>query len=114
MNRTLSSLGPALFMALLILVASALAVAAPRASWAAFAGPILLVLGLIGIDLVQRRRWLPSPGALLVAVAILVACGIVASSDLNRSVGLITMLCGCAAVPVILRHKGARPSCRQA
>lgn len=106
MNRTLSSLGPALFMALLILIASALAVAAPRASWAAVAGPILLVLGLIGIDLVQRRRWLPSPSALLVAAAILVACGIVGFND-NRLVGLITVLGSCAAVPVILRHKGA-------
>jgi hypothetical protein len=110
MNRTLSNLGPALLMALLVLIASALAVAAPRASWAAFAGPILLALGLVGIDLVQRRRWLPSPGALLVAAAILVACGIVAP-DLNRLAGLIPILGGCAAVPVILRHEGARPSC---
>jgi hypothetical protein len=109
MNRTLSSLGPALFMALLILIASALAVAAPRASWAAIAGPILLALGLIGIDLVQRRRLLPSPGALLVAAAILVACGIVGSSDLNRLAGLIPILGSCAAVPIILRHEGARP-----
>jgi len=61
MNRNLSNLGPALFMALLILVASALAVPAPRAPWAAFAGPVLLALGLLGADLVRRRRWLHRP-----------------------------------------------------
>jgi peptidoglycan/LPS O-acetylase OafA/YrhL len=117
MNRTLSNLGPALFMALLMLVASALAVAAPRASWAAFACPMLLVLGLVGTDLVQRRRsgrrLLPSASVLLLAAAILVACGIVASHDLNRLAGLIPILGSCAAVPVILRHEGARTSCRR-
>ncbi|HVT61515.1 MAG TPA: hypothetical protein VHR45_24350 [Thermoanaerobaculia bacterium] len=118
MNRTLSNLGPALFLALLILAATALAAAATRASWTAVAGPLLLVLGLVGTDLVRRRRpgrrSLPSSSVLLLAAAILVACGIVASRDLDRLAGLIPILGSCAAVPVILRHEGARTSCRRA
>jgi hypothetical protein len=105
MNRTLSNLGPALFMALLILVASALTKAAPHAPWAAIAGPVLLALGLVGIDLVRRRRWLPSPSALLVAAAILVACGILASGDRQYLAAMVPILGTSAAVPVILRKK---------
>ena len=105
MNRNLSNLGPALFMALLILVASALAVPAPRAPWAAFAGPVLLALGLLGADLVRRRRWLPSPSALLVAAAILVACGILASGDRQYLAAMVPILGSSAAIPVILRKE---------
>jgi hypothetical protein len=117
MNRTLSNLGPALFLAVVILVAAALAVAAPRASWTAAAGPLLLVLALIGTDLVQRRRsgrrLLPSPSVLLVSAVILVACGIVASRDPGRLAGMIPIFGSCAAFP-ILRHQDARTSCRRA
>jgi hypothetical protein len=118
MNRTLSNLGPALFLAVVILVATALAVAAPHASWIAFAGPLLLVLALVGTDLVRRRgsgrRFLPSTSVLLVAAAILVSCGLVAAHDLDRLAAMMPILGSCAAVPVILRQEGARTSCRRA
>jgi hypothetical protein len=118
MNRTLSNLGPALFLAAAMLAAAALAAAAPHAPWAAVAGPLLLVLSLVGADLVQRRRTgrrlLPSAGVLLVAAGILVACAIVASHDLERLAGMIPILGSCAAFPLILRQESARTSCRRA
>lgn len=105
MKRNLSNLGPALFMALLILVASALTKVTPHVPWAVLAGPVLLALGLIGIDLVRRRRWLPSPSALLVAAAILGACGILASGDRQYLAAMVPILGTCAAVPVIRRRE---------
>jgi hypothetical protein len=118
MNRTLSRLGPNLWMAVVLVVATSLVVAAPHAPWTAVAGPLLLVLALLGADLVHRRRaglrTLPSPGALLVAAAILVACGLVAARGLDRLAGMMPILGSCAALPVVLRHHGARLSCRRA
>jgi hypothetical protein len=118
MNRTLSNLGPALFLAVVMLVATALAKAAPHAAWTAAAGSLLLVLALVGTDLVHRRRSghraLPSAGVLLLAAGILVACGIVASRDLDRLAVMIPILGCCAAVPVFLRPEGASTSCRRA
>jgi len=112
MNRTLSNLGPALLLAAVMLAAAALAGMAPPAPWTAVASSLLLVLGLLGADLVHRRRLLPSPSALLSATALLVACGIVASHDLDRLAEMIPLLGSCAAIPIILRPKGARASCR--
>jgi hypothetical protein len=118
MNRTLSNLGPALFLTVVMLAATALVKAAPQASWAAFAGPLLLVLALVGTDLFLRRRsgrrLVPSSSALLVAAAILVACAIVGPRDLDRLAAMIPLLGCCAALPVILRPAGARASCRRA
>jgi hypothetical protein len=117
MNRTLSNLGPSLFLAAAILVASALTVAAPHASWAAVAGPLLLVLALVGTDVALRRRsgrgTRPSASVLLLAASLVVACGIVASNGPDRLAGMILILGSGAAVPVVLRQ-GARPSCRRA
>jgi hypothetical protein len=99
-------------LAAAVLAAAALAVMAPRAPWTAVAGPLLLVLALVGADVVQRRRAgrrpLPSASALLVAAAIAVACVIVASSGLDRLGGMIPVFGGCAAIPLILRRDGAR------
>jgi len=112
MNRTLSNLGPALTVAVAMLAAAGLAAAAPRAAWAAVAGPLLIVLALVGADIVQRRRAgrrpLPSASALLVAAAIAVACVIVASSGLDRLAGMIPIFGCCAALPLILGRDGGR------
>ena len=111
MNRTLSNLGPALTLAVALLAAAALAAAAPRAPWTAVAGPLLLILALVGADVVQRRRSgrrLPSASALLAAAAIAVACVIVASSGLDRLAGMIPIFGCCAALPLILGRDGGR------
>lgn len=117
MNRMLSTLGEALFLAVAMLVATLLVVAAPRAPWTAVAAPLLLVLALTGADLVHRRRsgrgsW-PSPSVLLVSAGILVACGIVASRNLESLAEMFPVLGSCAAVPALLRHERARASCRR-
>lgn len=117
MNRTLSNLAPALFLAIAILAATAVAAAAPHALWAAVAGPLLLALSIVGIDLVQRRREghsRPSPTVLFLAAVILVACGIVASRDLRLVATMIPILGSSVVVPVILLPKSARTACRRA
>jgi hypothetical protein len=117
MNRTVSNLGPALFLAIAIVAAGAVTAAAPHALWAAVAGPLLLALSLVGIDLVQRRRAghsRPSPVVLLLAAVILVSCGIVASRDLKLVGVMIPILGSSVAVPFILLPQGARTACRRA
>jgi hypothetical protein len=114
MNRTLSNLGPALFLAAVMLAASALAAAAPHSLWAAVAAPLLLALGLVGTDLVQRRRFRLSPEVLLLAAAILVACGIVASRGPDQLALMIAVFGSSVAIPVVLRPRGARTPCRWA
>ena len=116
-RRTVSDLAPPLVLAVAMLLATALAKRAPHPSWTAGAGPLLLVIGLVGADLVQRRRsgrrLLPSPSVLLVAAAILVASAIVAAGDPARLAGAMPLLGSCAALPVILRPRDARASCRR-
>lgn len=118
MSPTLSKLVPALSLAVSMLAASALVKAAPHAAWAAVAGPLLLVVALVGTDVVLRRRSgrgsMPSPSALLLAAILLVACGILAAGDPDRLAGMIPILGSCAAMPAILRFEGERPSCRRA
>jgi hypothetical protein len=118
MNRTLSNLGPALLQAVVLVVATALAVAAPHAAWTAVAVPVLLVLALVGTDIVHGRRSgrrsLVSASVLVLAVTIVIGCGIVASRDLDQLAGAIPILGSCAALPVILRDKGTRTACRPA
>ncbi len=113
MNRTLSNLGPALFLAAAILVASALVKATPHASWTAVASPALLVLALLGADLFQRRRFLPSPSVLLLAASFLVACGLLASRGLDQLAAMIPILGSSVMLPLVLRAEGRRPACRQ-
>jgi hypothetical protein len=118
MNRTLSNLGPILFLAVVMLVATALVVAAPRAPWTAVAGPLLLAFAPVGTDLVQRRRagrrLLPSPSVLLLGATILFGCWIVASSGLDRLAAMMPIFGSCAALPAILSLQGAHRSCRPA
>jgi uncharacterized membrane protein YjdF len=113
MNRTLSNLGPALLFAAAILAASALIKAAPHAAWAAVISPLLLVLALLGADLVQRRRFLPSPIALALAATFLVACGLVAARGLEQLAAMIPILGSSVMLPLILRAEGKRPACRR-
>lgn len=113
MKRTLSNLGPALFFAAAILMASALIKAAPHATWAAIASPALLVLALIGTDLVQRRRFRPSAIALVLAPTFVVACGLLASRGLDQLAAMIPILGSSIMLPLIFRTEGKRPACRR-
>jgi hypothetical protein len=120
MNRTFSHLAPALLVAAGILFASALAVLARQAAWTAVVCPLVLVMALLGADLIHRRRSggeaPPSPSVLLLAVAILVACGIVGFRDPRSVAEMLPLLGSCAALPVILRRTRAAQAqaCRQA
>lgn len=112
MNLRLLHLAPALLMAVGILFASALAAAAPHAVWTAVVCPLLLVTALLGADLIHRRRSggeAPlSPSVMLLAVALLVACGMVGFRNPGGVAEMIPILGGCAAVPVITRRTGAQ------
>jgi hypothetical protein len=111
MNRTLSNLAPALLMAAAILAASAVLVAAPGALWAAISGPLVLVLALLGSNLLLRRqdgrRLVPSSSALLLAVAIPVACFLVASRGFAQLASMMPIFGAAAALPVITRNRVA-------
>lgn len=119
MKRAIWTFGPALFLALAMLWASALIAAAPHAVWSAVAAPLLLVLALVGTDhyLLRRRRYVvpgsknrlwPSSSALWMAASILAASAIVASRDLDQFVGMIPIFGSGAALPLILRRDCAQ------
>lgn len=114
MNRTLSNLGPALLFAAVLLLASVLVKAAPHATWAAVASPALVVLALLGADLVQRRRFLPSRIVLVLAAGFAIACGLLASSGSEQVAAMIPILGSSVMLPLILRAEGKRPACRRA
>jgi hypothetical protein len=117
MRRTLSKLGPALFMAAMTLVATAMLAAARHASWSALAGTLILVLALLGTDLVQRRGSgagsRPSPAALFLAATLLFA-GSILSDDRDALAAMLPILGTCAALPFLLRAEGERTTCRRA
>lgn len=104
----------ALLLAAVILLGSALSMAAPRAPWATVASPLLLVLGVLGADLVLRRGaglpLRPSASTLLFAASLLVAAGILAAA--GPADGLRTMfpLLGSSAVIVLFPRTGG--ACR--
>jgi peptidoglycan/LPS O-acetylase OafA/YrhL len=116
MNRTLSNLSPALWMAAAVLAASALAKAAPHSVWAAVAAPLVLVVALLVADAVLSRRAggppLPSLVALVLAAGILGSCGILASAGLDRLAEMIPILGACAVLPILQRREGSRAWCR--
>lgn len=117
-RRTLSYLVPPLVMAAAIVAASALLKASHHAAWGAVAGPLVLVLALLGIDVAERRRSgrrpLPSPSALALSALLLAACGIVASSGIDHLAEMMPVFGACAALPAIQRAEGARAACRRA
>jgi peptidoglycan/LPS O-acetylase OafA/YrhL len=114
MNSKLSNLRPALFLAAAILAASLLVKVAPHAAWAAVASPALLVVALLGAELVQRRRFVPSPIALTLAAAFVAACVLLASDTPEHFAAMIPILGSSVMLPIVLRAEGRRPSCRQA
>ena len=114
MKLATRNLIPSLCLAASILLASAVAASAPRALWAAAAGPLVLVLGLIAADLLAGRgqgRTRPSMSALLIAGSILLASGIVAVAGIEHVAKLLPILGACAVVP-LTGHAGRRDACR--
>jgi len=114
MNHTLSKLGPALLCAAVLLLASVLIKAAPHALWATVASPALVVLALLGADMVQRRRFLPSRIVLVLAAGFGIASGILASGGSEQFAAMIPILGSSVMLPLVLRAEGRRPVCRQA
>ena len=114
MKSTLSNLGPALLCAAALLLASVLIKAAPHAPWAAVACPALVVLALLGTDMIQRRRFRPSPIVLVLAAGFGIACGILASGGSEQFAAMIPILGSSVMLPLVLRAEGRRPACRQA
>lgn len=114
MPRTLSNLIPPLVLAVATLVATGLANAAPRVPWSA--GPLVLVLALLLTDVAARRRagrrpW-PSASALLLALILLLASGILALDGPGPLAGMMPILGACAALPALLASE--RATCRRA
>jgi len=115
MNRSKPNFAPALLVAVAMLAAASLAALAPRTPWNAAAGPLLLVGALLVADVIQRRRAggrsRPSTSALVVAAAILVACGIVGFSDPDGVAMMVPILGSCTVIPFIVSTSGTARRC---
>ncbi len=105
MNRTLSNLGPALFMALLILVATVLTKAV-HAPWGRLRRPRpSSALGSSAPISTAGRRWLPSPSALLWRQPSSWPAASSLPAIASSSRAMVPILGSSAAVPVVLRKK---------
>jgi hypothetical protein len=104
MSNLFSKNAPALLLAAAMLVGSAITVAAPRLP-GAVGGPLVLVLGLLGADVLQRRRAglgsRPASSTLLLAASLLVACGILTATDTDGLLPMFPILGGAAAASLL-------------
>jgi hypothetical protein len=106
---------PALVFAIGILASTLVAVLASGSGWLIAASTLLFVVSLLGADVLSSRfrgeSLAPSPIAMLLAVAFLVACGIVAVRDPALVATLIPVLGGGSGVSLLWRSKGRSSLC---
>ena len=105
---------PSLVFALGIIASTLLVVLASGSGWLIAAGTMLLTVSLVGADVLGS--WLrgealaPSPAAVVSAVALLVACGVVAVAEPSLVAMLIPVLGGGSGV-ILLRPRGRSSVC---
>jgi uncharacterized membrane protein len=106
-RKSSTQLVPAVVLALGILASALIAASASGSLWLVGAGVLLLAASLAGADVLdswlRRRSLVPSPSVVLVAVALLVACGIVAIRDPESVLMLIPVLGGGSASAVLFK-----------
>ncbi len=108
--------GPALVLASGIIMSTAVAVLTSGSAWTAAAGPLLCALSLVGADVWGSRLRGSSSGpsreALVLAGALLVACGMIALTDPASLPIMVSTLGGSTATPIILlRAERRRDTC---
>jgi hypothetical protein len=107
--------GPALVLASGLSISTAIAVLTSDSAWAVAAGPLLFALSLVGADAMGSRlrggSSGPSREAVLLAAALLVACGMTALTEPTSLAIVIPILGGGAATPILLRSERRRNPC---
>lgn len=116
-SKTWLNRGPALLLALGIIVATALAVWAADSLWLVLVGPLLLALAIVGADALgshlRGQSLAPSLGALMLATTLLAACLILALADPAGVAPMIPILGGgCAGYVVAVDASSRRKACR--
>lgn len=110
------ALGPSLLIATAIVVSTLIAALAARSGWLVLAAPLLLALAVISADVLNSRlqgtRSVPSPAALILAGAFLLAGWIVAQSDPSLVKTLIPVIGVTAWVTLLSRPDRRRKTCR--
>lgn len=110
------NLGPSLLVGVGILVSTLVAVLAAESGWMVLAGPLLLALAFVGADMLDSRQRAesahPSPGALILGGAILLAGLIVTLRDPSLVKTLIPVIGPTVWVTLLLRPDGRRKVCR--
>lgn len=99
--------GPALVLASGLLISTAIVALASASAWAVAAGALVFALSLVGADVMGSRQRGessgPSRGAVLLAAAWLVACGMIGLTDPASLAIAIPILGGGVATPILLR-----------
>lgn len=109
--------GPAVLLALGILVATAVAVWAADSVWLVLTGPLLLALAIVGADALDSglrgQSFVPSVGALVLGMAFLMACLTLALADPAGVAPMIPILGGtCAGAVITTGYASRRKACR--
>ena len=110
------ALGPSLVLAAGIVVSTLAAVLAAGSGWLVLAGPLLLALAVVGADVLDSRlrgrSSGPSPAALVLGGAFLLAGLIVALRDPALVKTLVLVLGPMSWFTLLLRPEGRRKPCR--
>jgi len=107
---------PAIAVAVAILVGTAIAKRTSDSRWLVMAGPLLLALVAVGADVLafrlQGEKRGPSTPTLLLVMAFVAACGILALGDPTQVATMIPILGAGAAVTISARSMGKQRVCR--
>lgn len=116
-NKSWLNLGPAVLLALGIIVATAVAVWTAESLWLVLIGPLLLAFAIVAADALGSRlrgqSFAPSWGALMLAATFLAACLILALADPAGVAPMIPILgSGCAGYWVAVGAASRSKACR--
>jgi hypothetical protein len=111
-------LGPSLFAAVGIIVSTLIAKLAAESGWWVLTGPLFLAFAILGVDVLSSRLRgkpsRPSPVALMLAGAVLLASVIVALRDPGLVKELLPVLGVASWMPLLMLPESRRRSCRSA
>jgi hypothetical protein len=118
MRKYWFDLVPSLLIGLGIIAATLIAKRAAEFGWLVLAAPLFLALTIVGADMLNSRlrgeSMRPSPAALLLGVAFLLACGIVALRKPSLVATMIAVSGASAWVTLLLSPGSRRRECNGA
>lgn len=107
---------PSLIVALGVVAATYVATLAAESGWLVLMGPVMLALAVVSADLLASRlrgaSLVPSPAALILSGAFVVAGAIVAFRDPSNVATLIPIVGAGSWVTLLMRPENRRTACR--